>query len=163
LKESSSTQKADSTVTAAPAAWSDEKIRETTAKIAVMMHKGIKKQMKWQVSMEPPTSSNPLSTCIHADPIPMQPSCKTGKTKWSYTTVVPHPTVMQKILKLDDDDGKKNKAWKQRKIPRENLLGSIGFVSASCRYNDLRITSEMINVKWEEDTKMLSLSGTYGI
>ena len=90
-----------------------------------------------------------------------QPSCKTGKTKWSYTTVIPHPKIMQRILRLEDNG--KAKAWKQKKIPCSDLERSIGGISVSCRYNYLRITSETINVKWDDETKMLSLSGTYGI
>ena len=68
---------------------------------------------------------------------------------------------MQKILQLEDNG--KGKAWKQKKFPTSDIQKSIGCISASCRYNNLRITSESINAKWDDETKMLTLSGTYGI
>lgn len=75
--------------------------------------------------------------------------------------MIPHVEVMQRIIKPDEKA--KSKAWKQRKISKEDLEDGIGYISASVRYGSLRVTSEMINVKWDEETKMLSLSGTYGV
>jgi len=115
--------------------WTAEKVAERAEKLRSICANEIKKQMKWQ------------------------PSCKKGNTKWSYTGVVPTQQVFYKLFGFPMD----SKPWKQRKIPRAEFVRAVGHIGASVRYNDLRITSEQINIKWSQEENTFTLSGTYGI
>jgi hypothetical protein len=97
--------------------------------------KGIKKQMKWQ------------------------PSCKQGRTKWSYEGVAPNREVFCSMFSFETA----GKPFKQKKITVSEFGKLFGDISASCRYNYLRITGENVNVHWSEEDKVFRVLGTYGI
>ncbi|KPI44441.1 uncharacterized protein AB675_8536 [Cyphellophora attinorum] len=105
--ESTKALKPNGNATVPATEWSKEKISETTSKIAKVMYREIKKQMKWQ------------------------------------------------ILRLPEENGK-GKAWKQKKIPREDFERRVGHIDASIRYGSLKVTSAMINAKWDQETRMLT-------
>lgn len=93
--------------------WTPEKTAEKAKTIRLLVHKEIKKQMKWQ------------------------PSCKTGKTKWSYKGMVPCQEVFDKIFG-GQDEGKK-KMWKMKKFSRGEFEGMFGHISASVSVCKLRL------------------------
>ncbi|CAK4031438.1 Hypothetical predicted protein [Lecanosticta acicola] len=138
LQEKNTKALAESSGNAAKAAadiWTPEKVAERAAKARDICRKEIKKQMKWQ------------------------PSCKRGSTKWSYQGIVPNVEVFNKMFNIDE----KAKAFKLKKIPRDDFGGMFGYISASCRYDDLNITGENVNLKWNKEELTFQLSGTYGI
>ena len=115
--------------------WTDKQVKETAAKLAVIAHKEIKKQMKWQ------------------------PSCKRGSSKWSYTATVPDPAILFALFNLEAG-GKK---WKQKKLTLNEFQNALGDIEASCRYNYLRVTGEHVNLRFDSEALTWSVSGTYGI
>jgi hypothetical protein len=78
-------------------------------KIATMMRKEIKKQMKWQVSAHAPNRSCHLcgESWQHDLNLVDVADLQGGGTRWSYTIVVPHVNVMKKILRLQDSGKEK--------------------------------------------------------
>ena len=115
--------------------WTETQVKETAAKLAVIAHKEIKKQMKWQ------------------------PSCKRGSSKWSYTATVPDAAVLFALFNLEAG-GKK---WKQKKLTLNDFQEALGDIEASCRYNCLRVTGEHVNLRFDSEALAWSVSGTYGI
>ncbi|KAK4507722.1 hypothetical protein PRZ48_001457 [Zasmidium cellare] len=119
----------------AAAAWTPEKINERALKVRELVGKEVKKQMKWQ------------------------PSCKRGSTKWSYKGMVPNVDVFNKVFEIESG----SKAFKLKKVPMREFTKLFGYIYASCRYNDLTITGEHVNLKWDAEESTFQLSGTYGI
>ncbi|KAL7412035.1 hypothetical protein BDY24DRAFT_394400 [Mrakia frigida] len=99
------------------------------------MVKGIEKQMKWQ------------------------PSCKTGRTKWNYSAVVPSEAVFLEVFNLVPE----KKQWKVKKIPKDTFENLTGSIYASIRYGSLQITSPDITLKWNKEDLTYTVSGLYGL
>ena len=115
--------------------WTEKQVKETAAKLAVIAHKEIKKQMKWQ------------------------PSCKRGSSKWSYTATVPDPAVLFALFNLEAG----GKQWKQKKLALAEFQDALGYIRVSCRYNYLSMTGEHVNLRFDSEALSWSVSGTYGI
>ena len=56
--------------------------------------------------------------------------------------------------------GKSKSLVSRNKGPKQ--LNSPDTCIHQCRYNYLRITSELVTIKWNEDDRMFTVSGTYG-
>ena len=89
--------------------WTDDKIKDTAYKLRITVAKDIKKQMKWQ------------------------PSCRTGTTKWSYSSAVAHEDVFYRAFRIE----KGGEKWKQKKVPMRDFEGVVGSISASVRSSDI--------------------------
>ncbi|KAK5945365.1 hypothetical protein PMZ80_002570 [Knufia obscura] len=124
-----------SKVNSSASSWTEDKIKDSARKLRTTIAREIKKQMKWQ------------------------PSCKTGMTKWSYSSAVAHEDVFYKAFRIE----KGGKKWKQKKVPMREFEACFGIVTASVRYNDLRITGEHVNLHWDRDENTFRLAGTYGL
>ncbi|KAJ9605823.1 hypothetical protein H2200_009672 [Cladophialophora chaetospira] len=112
--------------------WTPEQVSEKARQMRELAVKGIQRQMKWQ------------------------PSCKKGSTKWSFEAVAPNKDVFLSMLDLDPS----SKPFKLKKVSIGEFQTMFGAISASCRYNYLRITGENVNVHWKEDESTFRLSGT---
>lgn len=84
--------------------WTAEKVTEKSKTVRALVHKEIKKQMKWQ------------------------PSCKTGSTRWSYKGVVPCQEVFDEVF--GNEKGAK-KQWKMKKFSKSEFVGIFGHIEAS--------------------------------
>ncbi|WVQ71439.1 hypothetical protein IAR50_000976 [Cryptococcus sp. DSM 104548] len=85
------------------------------------------------------------------------PSCKNGGEKWAYDGFVPHPDVFYRAFGIE----KPKKEWKVKTIPVEDFTKTVGHISASVRYDSLRVTRN-VSVTFSEDLTY-KLSGTYGV
>jgi len=133
--QNSAPQSNGSTTVASSDVWTEEKIAERAVRTRNICITEIKKQMKWQ------------------------PSCKTGKTKWSYTGMVPHEDVSYKLFRFEQP----KKAWKVKKIPMGDFYQIFGSIDASVRYNTLSITGEEVRLNWDGEEETFKLAGTYGL
>lgn len=115
--------------------WTEEKIAERALKTRTLVIAGIKKQMKWQ------------------------PSCKTGKTKWSYAGMVPHEDVFYKLFGFE----KPKKAWKVKKMTTGEFAERFPGVRVEVRYSRLAVTGEEVRVNWDAEEKTFKVAGTYGV
>ena len=95
--------------------WTPEKIAAKAESISLLVNKEIKKQMKWQ------------------------PSCKQGKTKWSYQGMVPCREVFDEIFSNEKDA---KKQWKMKKFSRVEFEDIFGYVEASV--SDLVVLLSML-------------------
>ncbi|MCJ1446706.1 MAG: hypothetical protein MMC23_007212 [Stictis urceolatum] len=116
-----------------PAALSPEDLEKKVAAQSSAVHKGTKKQMKWQ------------------------PSCKMGRTKWSYTGICPNKEVFLSLFNRKDE----KKACKRKKISISDFETAIGSITASVGY--LNITGTDVTLGWNQEEGSFILSGTYGI
>ncbi|KAJ3910369.1 hypothetical protein F5879DRAFT_487962 [Lentinula edodes] len=93
---------------------------------------GIKKQMSWK------------------------PSCKTNSSKWSYDGLCADRHVFATVLRLDGPI-----TWKMKKFTKDEFENALGNITASVRYDTLRITSD-INVRYNSESGEFKFSGSYG-
>ncbi|KAI0384393.1 hypothetical protein F5Y04DRAFT_277766 [Hypomontagnella monticulosa] len=113
-------------------------IRQRAYTLRNAVYRQIKKQMKWT------------------------PSCRYGSARWSYTSSVPNPAVFFRMFRLEPT-GPKGKKWKQKKMPIHDFEGCIGEVEGSLRWGTLRLMPPHVNMKWNEEDNMFTVSGKYGL
>ncbi|KAI1411360.1 hypothetical protein F5Y13DRAFT_191298 [Hypoxylon sp. FL1857] len=113
-------------------------VRDKAYALRTVVYRQIKRQMKWS------------------------PSCRVGRARWSYNGGVANAAVFLRAFRLEatNDKGKK---WKQKKIPIQDFESCIGAVEASIRFGSLRIMGPHVNLKWDEDDNMFTVSGRYGL
>ena len=104
---------------------SPEKTAAKASKLADTCATQIKKQMKWQV-LDLIQSPRP---CLKLMSLTSQPSCKQGRSKWSYENSVSHPAIFHNLFPTLPS----NKAWKQKKLPVRDFEGAVGEIRASVR------------------------------
>ncbi|KAI0360756.1 hypothetical protein OH77DRAFT_1392785 [Trametes cingulata] len=117
---------------ARPRAKSPEEIKAEAEKIRRAAQSGIIKQMGWK------------------------PTCREGRSKWSYDGFCPDPEVFGALLGLGGPP-----KFRSRKFDRDEFQRHIGQIEGSVRYATLYITSSQVTVQWSE-TGEFKFSGLYG-
>ncbi|KAI0111027.1 hypothetical protein F4776DRAFT_358024 [Hypoxylon sp. NC0597] len=139
-------QKTSATTAAAPnaapqpdGAQLDSKVVQDKAyALRNVVYRQIKRQMKWT------------------------PSCRVGRARWSYNGGAANAAVFLRAFRLEATNNK-GKKWKQKKIPIDDFESCIGQVEASIRWGSLRIMGPHVNLKWDKEDNMFTVSGTYGL
>ncbi|KAI0371866.1 hypothetical protein BV20DRAFT_964493 [Pilatotrama ljubarskyi] len=117
---------------ARPGAKSQAQIKDEAEKIRRAAQSGIIKQMGWK------------------------PTCREGRSKWSYDGFCPDPEVFGALLGLGGPP-----KFRARKFDTEEFQKIIGQLERSVRYATLYITSSQVTVHWSE-TGEFKFSGLYG-
>lgn len=138
--KSAATTPAASTAAAAPnvGAADPNVTRQRAYALRTTVYRQIKRQMKWT------------------------PSCRVGAARWSYTSSVPNPDVFFRAFRLEPVNTK-GKTWKQKKMPIYDFESCVGRVEASIRWGSLRLMGPHVNLKWNEEDNMFTVSGKHGL
>ncbi|KAI1140637.1 hypothetical protein F5Y05DRAFT_410484 [Hypoxylon sp. FL0543] len=113
-------------------------VRDKAYALRNLVYRQIKRQMKWT------------------------PSCRTGRARWSYNGGVANAAIFLRAFRLEATN-EKGKKWKQKKIPIDEFESCIGEVTASIRWGSLRMMGPHVNLKWDEEDNMFTVSGKYGL